>query len=125
MNRKAITYLVRMIWTGALLLVLPCFVRAEDLRNSADSIVEVINSNAHDSIKANALIELANVYHISKPDTMVSLCEHALGIIDVLKESATAKEIVGLERMQSEGLNNIGYYYMSSGSCIIHILKTV
>lgn len=107
------------MWAGVLLLVFPLLVRAEDLRNSADSIVEIINSDAHDSLKANALIELANVYHISKPDTMLSLCERAMVIIDMLKKSATASELVGLERMQSEGLNNMGYYYLSSGSSAV------
>ncbi len=89
---------------------------ADDLDKTLDSLAKIIDNGMHDTLVADAYVELSNVFHLSQPDTMVPLCLKAIEITNRSMADALPHELPGILRIKGDALNNLGYYYMSTGS---------
>ncbi|HIA36501.1 MAG TPA: tetratricopeptide repeat protein, partial [Flavobacteriales bacterium] len=88
----------------------------DSMDKTLDSLAKIIDNGMHDTLVADAYVELSNVFHLSQPDTMVPLCLKAVEITNRSMADALPHELPGILRIKGDALNNLGYYYMSTGS---------
>ena len=84
--------------------------------DQTDSLVILTSKNEHDTVRANAYIQLSLVLYGSYFDTLFALNKLAFEISTKnLSKEIGAQERRAFLKLQSESNGNIGYYYMAMG----------
>lgn len=85
-------------------------------QHGADSLKRLLRAEARDTVCARICLLLTEELYLSRPDTVIPLCETAIGICDnnLNKTSGAAKR--SLLVIKSACLNNIGYIDQNRGN---------
>ncbi len=80
-----------------------------------DSLIMDFNSAKHDTTRANVYVQFSEILYLSKPDTVIPLCEKAMALCDKNIPKANGIEKRTFLLIKSSALNNIGYIFQNHG----------
>ncbi|MBL4716719.1 MAG: tetratricopeptide repeat protein [Bacteroidia bacterium] len=84
-------------------------------QSKVDSLWEDYRNAEHDTTKAKILVEITEHLYLQYPDTMISLCQKAIKIIDQGLPYANIEEKHAFLQTKAAAFNNIGYIYNKRG----------
>jgi tetratricopeptide (TPR) repeat protein len=73
------------------------------------------NNAKHDTSRAQAYVAVSEVLYLSKPDTVIPLCQKAIELCDKNLPTANATEKRAFLSYKASACNNIGYIYQNQG----------
>jgi tetratricopeptide (TPR) repeat protein len=93
--------------------LLSLFAEAQD--RNMDSILSDFKGAKHDTSRAAAYVEFSEILYLSKPDTVIPLCQKAIELCDKNIPKAGPAEKKAFLQIRSSACNNIGYIYQNQG----------
>lgn len=84
-------------------------------QDPVDSLNTVLRRSKHDTTTARVYVALTEYLYIPKPDTVIPLCQKALGIVEKDLPGANSQEKRSLLFTKAAALNNIAFIYNIRG----------
>ena len=82
------------------------FITSYSFSQNKDSILQVLNTEQHDTARISTLFELAGTLYLSNPDTTILICEE---ILELSKKNNDESNI-------AESYGWLGYLYGNAGN---------
>ena len=98
------------------------------LVDQIDSLNQFLKPGTHDTLKAAALLDVSSILITIIPDTVPTLCNKSLSIIENGLLNAYTKVRLSLKKSKWGNLNNLGVYYVGKGlynEALNYYLKSV
>jgi two-component sensor histidine kinase len=89
---------------------------SETQQKKIAELTQTIKEAKHDTLLAKSYYELSEILYVVKLDTIISLCNKSIDIIENnLNKNISKKEIISFLTTKANCFNNIGYVYKSHG----------